>query len=65
MPWRELPGPDDVQTQIDSWRLVARDLSGTATNQQGIISGASDISANLFGIHTNVDNMSGAAIAQL
>lgn len=64
MPWRELPGPDDVQTQIDSWRLVARDLSGTATNQQGIISGASDISANLFGIHTNVDNMSGAAIAQ-
>ncbi len=62
-PWLDLPEPDAITPLVEQCRQVTRRLSGAASAQDGVASGAGELGAYLKLIEQNASAMSGELIA--
>ena len=63
-PWTDLPDPSTIGREVEECRVITGALSGAASVEDGVVSGAGDIAAQLDGMKDNLDSMSGQPIAQ-
>lgn len=62
-PWKDLPDPSGISTEVDECRVITRDLSGAADASNGTATGAGDIASAIGLMHENLDAMSGQTIS--
>lgn len=62
-PWKDLPDPSGISTEVEECRVITRDLSGAADASNGTATGAGDIASAIGLMHENLDAMSGQTIS--
>lgn len=62
-PWKDIPDPETIDEVVESCRQVMRDLSPGASSDEGVLTGASQLCADIQLIDANLNGLEGEIFA--